>query len=78
MTPCVRFLQEPGFHRPLLLWIQKQEFGDSTEKATSCASQLVYDISVSPLHTRPLPADTHTHRRSFKHTQVKTCFSTLL
>lgn len=67
MTPCVRFLQEPGFHRPLLLWIQKQEFGDRTEKATSCASQLVYDISVSSLHTRPLPAagtNAHTLRRA--------------
>lgn len=62
MTPCVRFLHEPGFHRPLLLWIQKQEFGDRTEKATSCASQLVYDISVSSLHTRLLPAaGTHAH-----------------
>lgn len=41
MTPCVRFLQEPGFHRPVLLWIQKQELGERTEKATSCVSQLV-------------------------------------
>lgn len=55
MTPCVRFLQEPGFHRPVLLWIQKQELMESTEETTSCPSQLVYSISVPSDHTKPLP-----------------------
>ena len=40
MTPCVRFLQEPGFQMPVLLSIQKQLFADSM-LSTSWASQLV-------------------------------------
>lgn len=72
MTPCVRFLQEPGFQRPVLLWIQKQALGNSMLRLVPCTSQFVNFTSALSDHIRLPPAGQHQekHTRTHAHTHT--------
>lgn len=58
MTPCVRFLQDPGFQRPVLLCTQKQLLAESMLRFPSCCSQLVYSTTELSGHCRLPPTYT--------------------
>lgn len=58
MTPCVRFLQDPGFQSPVLLCTQKQLLAESMLRFPSCCSQLVYSTTELSGHCRLPPTYT--------------------